>query len=284
MMDAEHYIGNSPAEAWETVTALVDENQTPSRRPEDELYRRGCNFLRRWNPHTRASSLLLKRDYPTFYRAHNLYVNVRSERWIIEAGLLTNVPLAELGQYVAQTPEVIEEYARFFFDVKDRLASRGYILNQVMMPAFARGMHQRDFDMMFKTVAYCMGWKLFTEFIDRNELSDAARLRIWNGMRDQTLKLGYLASHRMEINNFNAPLIMDTCIKLAELEHAVGTGAAQGEAMSLMKDLLNQCKIAIFPAKQAMDLSELRADELMGAAKQLKYGEAIPVGAENGQA
>jgi hypothetical protein len=157
------------------------------------------------------------------------------------------------------------------------LEARGYILNQVLMPSVGKGMHSRDFDFMYKTLAYCAGWTVFSEFIDhRNSSSDTIGYLTQN-FRDSTLKLGWLATQRLNINNYNAIEVIDRCIQLMALEHDKGREIAKDTAAAMMNDLLQQCRMAILPAKEQVSACEPRVSEVMGGEKFLKFGEPIPV-------
>lgn len=271
-MDEElSFYENSPSAAWDVVVSMVEENRTPSRRPEDEIYRKGFHFLKRIKFATGIDRVNVRRDYPTLFAAYMLFSDPRSERWIIEAGLLTEVPLEVVSKYVAQPVPVIEEYHKYFFNVKGKLESRGYILNQVLTPAIARGMHQRDYDMMFKTMSYCMGWQVFTEFIDRRELTSHTRNSIGLGFRDNLMRLGYAATQRLELNNFNAHIIIELCLKLAELESNKGVSNGREEAMSLLNNLIAQCKTAILPIDAVLLSDEPRAETLLSGTPMLSY-------------
>ncbi len=271
MTDINTFTENSPSAAWDMVVEMVDSNRAPTRRPEDEVYRKGFHFLKRFKTAYGPDRLSLRRDYPTLFAAFMLFNDTRSERWIIEAGLLTDVKSEELAEYVAQPVGVIEEYEKYFYNVRARLKSRGYILNQVLTPSFGRGMHQRDYDMMYKTMAYCMGWNVFTEFIDRREMSATTRSVIGTGFRDNLIRLGYQATQRMELNNFNAHIVIELCLKLAELESAKGPGGGREDAMVLLQDLLAQCKLAILPSSRPLDFNEPRVDVQLHGAQQLEY-------------
>lgn len=286
MTESIDFCENTPSELWDTVVAMVDEKRAPSRRDEDEVYRRGFNFLKRWRTSTKVDRWAMKRDYPTLFSAFVLYANPQSEKWMIEAGLLTETPVEKIAEYVGQAVEVIKDYALFFFNVRSRLRSRGYILNQIMMPAFARGMHQRDYDMLFKTMAYCMGWDVFTEFLDKRSMSAQTRSKLSDGFKDNLIKLGYIATQRIEVNNFNATMVIELCLKLAEMERATGLGASNDEAMVLMQSLLSQCKLAIMPTDaKFMEFDEPRAYTMLtGAATEGYRAQEKPelTGSTNG--
>jgi len=263
-----------PSHRWETVALLVECQRKPNRRTSDKFIHRGFNFLKRYSTATALSKLDVRRDYPDLYWAYGIYDNPNSERWIIEAGLLTDISTQALAKYVGKPLMVIQTYEKMFYDVRSRLDSRGYMLNRIMMPAFDRGVHARDFDLLYKILAYCMGWKTFTEFIDSRPLADETRAQLSGSFQDRMLKLGWMAAHRLEINNYNAIEVIDKCIRLREVESQQNLGGAgRDEVMGLLGGLLDRCVTTMLPIREVLQLDEPRVT----GRNVLKYGEKIPI-------
>jgi len=272
---------DAPNWRWAVVRAMYDNSEPPSRNPEENAFNRGLRFLRQLKKNRIVDVLAARREYPDLYTAHNLYENTGSERWIIEAGLLTNVGLAELGKYVAQSEEVIKTYALYFFDVKDKLDSRGYILNRVLTPASQKmGISPQDPDFAYKSMAYGLGWDGFTEFIDRRGLSDKLRGFLNTDFKDRLVKLGWMATHVVSLNNFTAIPIFEQVLKLMsmELQTRNEMGVSKDETLALMGALLNSCKVTILPYGSDLCLDEPRALEMIhGGRPKLSYGDPIPI-------
>lgn len=266
MDEIVHFTDNSPRWRWEQIRAMVDADRTPNR-GDDELIRKGVYFLRRWNGSEPADLPALKRDYPGLFEAHMLYANPASEQWIIEAGLLTEATIHDIADFVGQTATAIEAYAAYFFDVTAKKKARGYIINQVLVPSVTRGIVGRSHDFILKTLAYAAGWKIFTEFIDDQRMSDTARSFLQNNYDEWLLKLGYVATHRVEVNNFNAVELIDKCIRVREVEAQRGTPLVAGEAWQAVTTLLQQCVTTIIPPGGQPILDEPQ----FGAEKTLEY-------------
>lgn len=262
---------NSPSWIWDTVCAMNDDNRTPPRKQEYAALREGVYFLRRYDAASSSDVLTLERDYPDLFAAHELYINPVGERWILEAGLLTDLTLAELGEYISQPEAVIKKYSEIFYNIRPRLGARGYVLNHIFMPAIRRGMNGRDFDFLYKTLAYCLGWTVFTEFIDAKAMSDGSRTLLEAAFRDRMLKLGWIAANRLEVNNFNGTAILEQCLKLQELEKDKGPTAGQAEAHLVLQALLASCKTTILPSGKDLCLDEPRVDELVAGVPYPKY-------------
>lgn len=277
-MEENLLLFDNPTWRWDYVTALVDENRSPSRDESERVFRNGYRYFKRFKTSTRVDLYSLKKDYPILFAAHSLFLNPNSERWLIEAGLLTDLPELSLADYVAQPLAVVEMYRDMFFDVKDKLNSRGFILNRVLMPAYRRGVHEADKDLMFKTFAYCFGWDMFVEFIDKRKMSDRAKGFFNDVFKDQMLKLGVAATQKIEINNFNATNIMELNIKMMELDKLAHIGGNEAQASILLKGVIDSCKVNVLSSKVPVALNEPRSSEMLGVSKLLEYGEKIPVG------
>lgn len=272
MDELEPLPSDSPAHRWELLVAMAREKHAPSRADEDRLLRTGYQFLQRIRKARYYDLPVIQRDYPDLYRAWSMYKDAVGVRWLVEAGLLTDLPLEELGAYTAQTPSVIKTYVDFFFDVRDKLSARGYILSQVLYPAINRGLDQRDFDFLYKTLSYCAGWKIFTEFIDVRKLSAESEGWIKDSFRDRVLKLGWLAAHRVSVNNFNAVELIERCIDLQRLEREGGQQPAREAATILVRNLLSQCQMTMIPAGETLAADEPRASALP------RYEIPVPTG------
>lgn len=284
MQDQINFCDDAPDEIWDTIVAMVDENRAPGRNLP-QMYREGYNYLRRWRAASRTDLPALRRDFPVLCPAHMLYCNQKSEKWIVEAGLLSEVDPYKLSEYICKDTAIIEKYHDLFFNVRSKLQSRGYILNQILLPAFSRGVSERDYDLMYKTIAYCLGWSVFSEFIDYKALSDDSRMRLQEGFRDNMIKLGYVASRRLEVNNFNATLVIDSCIKMQEMEREARLNMAQGgSVVNLLGELLVKCKTVIAAPSPTLMLDEPRAEGMINGMRVIEYGQPIPAEENHGKA
>jgi len=274
----------SPSWRWDFVKALIQENRKPSRmaeKPVVEAYR----FLRRWNNATQADRFILRRDYPDLFAAYTMFANPSSEKWIVEAGLLSEASDDDIGQFAGHRGSVVKLYGQLFYDVRDKRASKGYIANQVLIPAVQRGLDGRDFDFCFKSLAYFGGWKVFTEFISEGAMSDDTRHFFAENFMDQMMKLGYKASHRIELNNFTALKVLELCVKLRELEQTRSGPLTHSETWGIMEGLLKKCGTTVVEGKAIPTEIEPRVLENT-QGKVLTFGDPIPIysGADNGEA
>jgi hypothetical protein len=279
----------TPSWRWDFVRALMDENRKPNRTTEP-LVARAWRFLRRWIKGSGVTRMQLQADYPDIYAAYALYANPQSERWIVEAGLLSDASFEKVGEFVGKPASVIELYGKLFYDIRDKRAAKGYIANRVLMPAAQRGMDGRDYDFFMKTMAYFAGWSAMTEFVCDGELTEDMQTMLNNNFVNRMLKLGYIATHRLEVNNYNAIEVIEQCVKLRELEQTRRGPLSQNETWSVMESLLRKCattamsgtsdhekdgqmiETLTYPAHEPRVL-----ENTSGGRPILTYGDPIPI-------
>ncbi len=79
------------------------------------------------------------------------------QRHSIEAHLLARETNYEIGYRCGVAPSVVEAYEALFFNVREKLHHRQYILNCVMGPAIHRGLSEREYDLLWKLYGYFLG-------------------------------------------------------------------------------------------------------------------------------
>lgn len=100
----------------------------------------------------------LSRKRPALFWAYRLYDDENAElKWEVEARLLAHCSDWEIGYACGLPPEVVEAYEQLFFNVRDKLRHRGYVLHCVIGPAVQRGLAERDYDLLWKLYGYFYG-------------------------------------------------------------------------------------------------------------------------------
>jgi len=262
----EIVLDDGPEWRWNRVTQIVEQDRTPPRRMSDAMIRRACNYLRRYHRlREMEDQVWLQGDYPDLFGAHRMYENPESEKWIIEAGILAKQDDVFLAQYIASKPEVIKAYADYFFDVRSRLNSPGFIINRVLRPAAQRGAAVDENEMMIKMAAWTGGWNLVQETLDSRHLSVDSLNWLKTAFIHELVKKGWMATRRVDVNNFTAMDIINSVLRVAELEHEAkktklihkDEKAQTNEVLAGLQGLLNQ-----------MQTGTLRPDKVIGPEKR----------------
>lgn len=97
---------------------------------------------------------LIQYDRDLFW-AHSMWLDERSPmRWAIEACVLAGMTSQQIADKMGTSPEIVAAYEEVFFDVRDRLSDKLYIVNVVMGDAVTRGVSERQYDLLWKLFGY----------------------------------------------------------------------------------------------------------------------------------
>ena len=276
---------NAPMWRFELLNRIVEHHGTMPRSQADVSLRAGYRYFKRYREDTSPERhFRLLQEWPTLYRAHALHLDHTSERWQIEAGLVANATAEEIAQYVAQDPAVVNTYETYFYDIRGKLKSEGYILNRIFLPAVKHGLDGRDYDFMMKSISYFFGWEQAKQFVSGRPLTPEARRWTHQGFEDDMLKTGWMALKRIDLNNFTAPKMVELCLKLKEIEVQKGTGAAQEEALKTFGMLLESCATTVMPTydhetnpdESLLLTDEPRVAQLMGGPAAKGFDRPAP--------
>jgi len=119
--------------------------------------RRASRLKRRFEAAGNRSAALyrlVQYDRELFW-AHNMWSDERAPmRWAIEARILAGESDADIARRIGTDPGIVAAYAEVFFDVRNMLENRDYVVNVIMADAVARGVTERQFDLLWKMFAF----------------------------------------------------------------------------------------------------------------------------------
>jgi hypothetical protein len=94
------------------------------------------------------------RDEDIFW-AHAIWTEEKMPtRWAIEARVLAEETDEEIAEKLGARPEVVTAYVNVFFDVREKLCNKDYVLNVIMADAVSRGLQERHYDLLWKMLGY----------------------------------------------------------------------------------------------------------------------------------
>lgn len=97
---------------------------------------------------------LVQYDRELFW-AHNMWTDEKAPmRWSIEARVLAGDTDENIAKRIGTDPSIIAAYVKVFFDVRSMLENRDYIVNVIMADAVARGVTERQYDLLWKMFAF----------------------------------------------------------------------------------------------------------------------------------
>jgi hypothetical protein len=150
---------------WLRAGYLLDHGRRWSRRRDDGPTRRAKLFraaLRR--SRGEADRRSLARRMPDVAGAYVIYRDEEATRWQVEARLLADTPGDAIARDCGVPAGAVDAYEQLFYNVKDRLRNRSYILFHAIGPAACRGFDAADTPDVLKLLAY-RGGPLVLDFL-----------------------------------------------------------------------------------------------------------------------
>jgi len=105
-----------------------------------------------------AARRVLANQMPDMFWAHQCWLETKKPtRWHIEAAILARQDDWEIGFACGVNPEIVDAFESVFFNVREKLNHRHYILHHVIGPAVQRGLYERDYDVLWKLYGFFYG-------------------------------------------------------------------------------------------------------------------------------
>ena len=157
---------------YDRVMEMVDARKKHQKEPEpgrdDRYVRRARKFLMEWKRRGQGQDedqidrmrQKLFPKYPGLFYAYEIFTGPEdSIRWMLESRLLAGQTDEEIAKNVGFIPEMIEWYEALFFNVRDRLENKDYIVSQVIRPSMGTGLQNLTMEMSAKFFGYFGGVK-----------------------------------------------------------------------------------------------------------------------------
>jgi hypothetical protein len=234
-----------PAWRFQRVLDLV-ERERPGRctQQDDEYvraYRRFAGKFRRVPPGEGQMTLFPR--YPGMFLAHLFHHQPDKEwRWILQAHILTGETDQEIASRLAIVPSAVDWYEKIFFNVRDRLHARDYIVKQVIGKPEDRRASARDGaltefqeQISYKLFGYFGGPHVldlvYSGFLDVPSPDRVDRAGEWLDEAWRALirrKSGSAARH-LEVNKYNIMPLMELHLRIIEVAKDSGGSLTEYE-------------------------------------------------------
>jgi hypothetical protein len=271
---------------WQLAKYLSDARRLVPTTYHDGSLRQAHGFIQELAECSDEESYLdLSNRFPDCYEAWKLYneFGPKDFRWEIEARLLARNPAKLIAEGLGLTERTVDLYESWFFNVRDRLSQGGYITHHVIGPAVHRGFTHRQYDSWWKIIGYYRGSPDVDNMIESyrevgfgDDLTSAVRTTA----KHATDWLALIAIKGMPIDAETRPLILDTWLKVQQIDQAsrVAGGAGQGvistNVMAFLEHVPWRKHLTAETATTAdIQIHELRQSGICLRSSEMAYGE-----------
>lgn len=160
---AENNPSRDPAWRWKRAQSIVNNTGLPTTRRRDGVLgykwiNRAKTFLREYNEcTTEVHKAALAERRPAIFWAYRTWIEDSPRKASIEAQILARSDDYAIAFRAGMPPEVIEAYEALFFNVREKLNHRGYILHTVIGPALQQSLTEKDYRVLWKVYGYFLG-------------------------------------------------------------------------------------------------------------------------------
>jgi hypothetical protein len=166
-------------------------------------------------------------------------------RYSIEAHVLAGSSDLDIAMRVNLAPSVISTYCNLFFDVRDRMSCRQWVVHSIIGVAVHNGLAEREYDLLWKLYGLMMGPQMLDvlelKFINPNR--PISPDMVGNAIEDDvvsTMKLkASLAAKGVSASNATYGMLLDRFTRFVEIERNSDTqGQAQSSILQTVESML----------------------------------------------
>lgn len=298
-----HFMMQNPWRApdwrWLRAQSIHEETGHPATPRRDgpsgcKWIKRAVRFFRLYNTMDDYGRGQLALEMPALFWAHDVWHRQdQPSRWAIEAHLLARETDKEIGWKLGCAPEIIDAYEQIFFNVREKLDYKEYIINVVMGQSITRGLSERHYDLLWKLFAFSGGPHVLDSMIGRmvNATWCVRADDVSNFFQDTAInimkKKAAVASLTVPINTNTHLNLIEAFVKYVEIERTTDSmGKAQDQIAANLHAMLGGMPFGVASRKQDttkmlpgydQEAVELNADEMMvvGLGFHLPYGKTL---------
>ena len=231
---------------------------------------------------TMAEFRVLQEQYPNMYTAYGLFVSTSTDKFSLEANLLTDRHITEIALRANMSHRAVQIYERLFFNVRDKLTKPDYILNCVIRPVLDAGTADMTTDIMWKIYAYYFGEHVLSAV--QSTVTNPARAQTVEGvgavLRDDVVNTmcmqAAIAAKTLRVTDRNQLRVLDMFASYLEIakENSMA-GRAQDTLMHAIQSMVEHLPIGI--GRQGLLTSQPNMRAYDHSAIELTVGELSQV-------
>lgn len=272
---------------WKRAIEIVEGAGTRPARSKDGIagfkwINRAITFLRAFRRcETDHQREVLAGRYPDIFWAHYIFGQTgHPQKSAIEAHILARETNLGISRRCLLSEASIEAYEQLFFNVRDSLANRSYIINCALGPAVHRHITDRDYDLLWKMYGYFLGPNLvdalegkFTAPLWCSDEQEVGAAILDDAIKTMKMKAS-LASKTVPVAGHTQLALLDQFTKFIEVERSTDSvGKSQEQILSHISAMMNTLPFTVGdqPATRMDTGAELTYEELM----RVSVGDAI---------
>lgn len=232
---------------------------------------------------TEQARARLSEQRPGVFWAHRAWTSSNPMKFAIEAHILANSSDYSIGYRCNMPPQVIAAYEALFFNVREKLQHRSYIINCIIGPAIHRGLTEREYDLLWKLYGYFLGPCIVDALEGKfaNPTWCGTPTAVGAAVMDDaisTLKLkAALATKTLQVNQHTQLAILDAFTKFVEIERTTDSaGKAQEQILDHISAMMTTLPFNV-GGRIARGTTQLASpvDDFDKTAIELTYEEVL---------
>jgi len=277
-MDHLHRRSNpfrSPDWRWQRAGYVVDNapNVRLTRNRDDAQVRKAVTFRQKQEAivNDRDYGLLLEADEDCFY-AWQMSQDDSEFRFEVEARVLTGQTTAEIAEDIDASPELVQWYEDWFFDVRPKLHLPSYITQVVFGRSIQAGLSDRQYDLLWKIYAYWGGpWALeaimyrFARPKKPETVEQADSFFRDDSSRTLAIKAS-VAMRTMPVSWQTQEPIMNLYFRMQEMERSAGEGSSQAAVEENVKVFMENLPWAKGPIQNLVPSADSSLEDRVDAS------------------
>jgi hypothetical protein len=229
----------------------------------------------------------LASDYPELFWAHTMYLEDHNPtKWEVEARILARCDDWEIGFHCGLPEGVVKAYESVFFNVREKLVHRGYVVHSVMGRSVQLGLAEREFDLLWKMYAYAYGPNMLQILTSKfcNPSWCGTLDEVGSAVQDDTVATmkmkASLAAKTLPVNMSTQLEILHIFTKYVEIERMSDSeGKAQNQILDHISTMFNVMPLNVAGLNPRNNEAALRSPvhAFETTAVELSYEEIMEV-------
>ena len=216
--------------------------------------------------------------------AHSIWLEEKAPtRWAIEARILAGESDKEIAERMGVDEDVIQAYEAVFFNVRELLLKRDYIVNVVMADAVTRGLTERQYDLLWKLFGYHGGTYVLDAVISKFSVTEKpprpeAVGAFFQEFAVNTVKhKAAIATLTIPINTHTQIALIESFVKYVEIEkNSENAGKAHSTIVENIGAMMAALPFKVGTKLDSVDAKMLPYDD---SAAELTSAELMTVAA-----